>query len=252
MIFIFILIFLSSAFSQELSHVGCFYNTSEIIMSTSHKSEKMSLDLCHKKCKEFNEDYIILSGGDMCHCGNSNFEPANDCSYLCGEDKCGGDNSVDVYRINNEYTSVEYEYMDCFLDKKEEERVMDYFVVIEDLTREKCRLHCSSIRNSMYYALQYGTECFCGTSDVFSDYDIYGPGVCDMECEGNPDEICGGFYAFSLFRFIPCDESTNVPDAVIETESPVETEVPIETESLKLKYPLKLNHPLKLKYPSKL
>ena len=221
------------AIATKLNHVGCFYNTSDMSILNKHTDDKMTISLCHEKCKQFNEDYIILSSGDTCLCGSSQFEPTDDCSMLCaGDDEqtCGGEKSVDIYRTNDRRNDDKQiddsnEYMDCFSDD-EEERVMDYFTVIENLTPAKCRLHCSSIRNSLYYALQHGKECFCGSSDVFSDYDKYGVGKCDVPCEGDSDETCGGFYAFDLYRFDdksdkPCPKPVPVPSpTTLPTDKP--------------------------------
>jgi len=221
------------AIATKLNHVGCFYNTSDMSISNKHTDENMTVSLCNEKCKQFNEDYTILSSGDTCLCGNSQFEPVDDCSMLCtgdSEQTCGGEKSVDIYRTNDD--KFLNEYMDCFVDD-EEERVMDYFIVIEKLTPAKCRLHCSSIGNSLYYAMQHKNECFCGSSDVFSDYDKHGVGKCDLPCEGDSSVTCGGFYAFDLYRFDkPCPEpeaEESEPEAE-ESESEVEIDVEIGGE----------------------
>lgn len=48
---------------------------------------------------------------------------------------------------------------------------------------------------------QYGNECWCGTSDVFADYEKHGLGTCHMRCAGNELEACGELMC-SLSPFI--------------------------------------------------
>lgn len=47
-----------------------------------------------------------------------------------------------------------------------------------------------------FYGTQYSSECWCGSA---TDYDRYGDGVCDMPCDGNTSEICGGNFAISIY-----------------------------------------------------
>lgn len=47
--------------------------------------------------------------------------------------------------------------------------------------------------------LEWGIECFCGSSK--DDYDEYGRATnCDAECPGDPDSVCGGSLALSVFK----------------------------------------------------
>ncbi|CAN0056146.1 unnamed protein product [Ectocarpus sp. 6 AP-2014] len=48
-------------------------------------------------------------------------------------------------------------------------------------------------------------ECWCGDN---ADYDANGEGVCDMACSGDASQICGGFYAMSVYENVdPVDPS---------------------------------------------
>ena len=46
-------------------------------------------------------------------------------------------------------------------------------------------------------------QCWCGdiasNTAENSDYAVYGESVCDYACDGNPDEICGGYDANSVY-----------------------------------------------------
>jgi len=62
------------------------------------------------------------------------------------------------------------------------------------MTIESCQAYCGQ-RNFAYAGVQYSTWCFCGNS-----YGKYGQANnCDMKCGGNPNEICGGSWANSIY-----------------------------------------------------
>lgn len=41
--------------------------------------------------------------------------------------------------------------------------------------------------------MQYGTECWCGTSDNATDYERHGEGSCYMGCSGDESVACGTY-----------------------------------------------------------
>lgn len=64
-----------------------------------------------------------------------------------------------------------------------------------DMTTERCVAYCPS-RGFSYAATQFGKWCFCGRS-----YGKFGaaPNKCSTPCAGNEHEICGGFWANSVY-----------------------------------------------------
>ncbi|CAM9947792.1 unnamed protein product [Scytosiphon promiscuus] len=91
-----------------------------------------------------------------------------------------------------------YEYVGCFKDAKAD-RVLDYQYDSPDMTTEVCVNHCSA-EGAAYAATQYGYECWCyvrGRSDF--DRHEHVP-ECDMPCQGDEEETCGGYWAFSLYK----------------------------------------------------
>ena len=47
---------------------------------------------------------------------------------------------------------------------------------------------------------------------MFSDYEKHGEGTCHMACAGDSTQACGGFNAFSLYRFMDDDEEPSGGD----------------------------------------
>ncbi|CAH1797852.1 unnamed protein product [Owenia fusiformis] len=64
------------------------------------------------------------------------------------------------------------------------------------LTPQVCIDTCRNLNQGfLYAAVQFGTDCFCGTS-----YGKYGPSTsCTYTCEGDPQQTCGGFNGNEIY-----------------------------------------------------
>lgn len=83
------------------------------------------------------------------------------------------------------------EYDDCFIDTPD--RIMTFHSTALDMTVGTCEEACEP----GLFGLQYASECWCGNGD-YKKY-VRSEG-CNMECGGDPTEICGGPYAMSVYR----------------------------------------------------
>ncbi|CAM9395437.1 unnamed protein product [Ectocarpus sp. 4 AP-2014] len=89
-------------------------------------------------------------------------------------------------------------YEGCFNDRHEPDRLFSYVTTTDDMTTELCANECKGFA---FFGLQWGRECWCGTSD---DYDKHGrveDDSCDFQCSGDAEEICGGFYKMQTYAF---------------------------------------------------
>ncbi len=85
-------------------------------------------------------------------------------------------------------------YLGCFKDQGDRD-ISGFFVERSDMATEQCVSICTQ-KGFAYASTQYGRQCFCGNS-----YGKFGPANnCDMKCEGNPNQMCGGFWANSVYR----------------------------------------------------
>ncbi|KAF8241858.1 WSC-domain-containing protein [Wilcoxina mikolae CBS 423.85] len=57
------------------------------------------------------------------------------------------------------------------------------------MTVEKCVTFCTN-QDYPLAGLEYGNECFCGIE--LQNNATYGQSGCDMDCTGNPLQVCGG------------------------------------------------------------
>ncbi|CAM9643375.1 unnamed protein product, partial [Sphacelaria rigidula] len=153
--------------------------------------------LCHQYCDARSSAYMGLQYGHECWCSRrGTLDVVGDdgqCNITCAGDPdttCGGYYAFDLYQLEWAEAPTSEEYVGCFADSKHD-RVMFNMMVSQNMTETVCRDHCVNIPGTLYYATQYGTECFCGHSSNPVDYEIHGTGVCHMECGGDPSVACG-------------------------------------------------------------
>jgi hypothetical protein len=80
----------------------------------------------------------------------------------------------------------------CFADTAT--RDLPYLAINGSVSVESCRTACAG-HGYAYAGLQYGSQCFCGSS-----YGRYGRATdCTMSCNANSSETCGGFWANSVY-----------------------------------------------------
>ncbi|CAM9715355.1 unnamed protein product [Ectocarpus sp. 12 AP-2014] len=179
----------------------------------------MTADACLALCAD--SAYYGTQYSEECWCGAEGAEyDANgegDCTMRCTGDTaeiCGGYNAMSVYEINSDDGETDDvdggeiddpSYLGCYSDPADN-RVFVQDISSAAMTAEACSEACAG---SAYYGTQYSTECWCGAEGA--DYDANGAGVCDMPCGGDADEICGGFYAMSVYENDVDDGETEDP-----------------------------------------
>jgi hypothetical protein len=85
-------------------------------------------------------------------------------------------------------------FLGCFRDRDGRD-LPGAFIERPNMTVGMCTAHCA--RSGYTYAgIQDGEQCFCGNS-----YGRYSASnACNLGCNGNPSERCGGVWANGVFR----------------------------------------------------
>ncbi|KAF2458758.1 hypothetical protein BDY21DRAFT_283734 [Lineolata rhizophorae] len=113
-------------------------------------------------------------------------------------------------------------YLGCYTDSVAA-RTLPYGTGVEGpMTNEKCIDKCESL-DFTYAGTEYAGECFCGDELMNGGGPAPdGEAQCNMACNGDEDEICGGPNRLSLFIFgdVPAESSSSV---VVSSTSSVAT-----------------------------
>ncbi|KAI9735773.1 MAG: hypothetical protein M1818_006382 [Claussenomyces sp. TS43310] len=99
------------------------------------------------------------------------------------------------------------------------------------MTNELCQSTCHSL-GYVLAGTEYSGECYCGnTLQNGGGPAADGDAECDMTCNGNAQEICGGPARLTLFEFVSSDTSSTSPSAVSTSSSASTTAVLDSTSS---------------------
>jgi hypothetical protein len=98
---------------------------------------------------------------------------------------------VDLHKNNFKRNAV---YKGCYRDNRNRD-LKGFMITLPDMTPNKCINICKD-KGFKYAGLQYSSYCFCGNS-----YGKYGQADnCNMKCNGNSNQICGGSWANSIYE----------------------------------------------------
>ncbi|CAM9520911.1 unnamed protein product [Ectocarpus fasciculatus] len=105
----------------------------------------------------------------------------------------------------------------CFADTSDA-RVMEAQLTDQAMTPDMCNSYCDGL-GYYYYAVQWGIECWCAPETTTADeLSVHGLGECDFACGGDDTQICGGFWAFTVYE-VGTESTTPTPSAVTDCDS---------------------------------
>lgn len=157
----------------------------------------------------------------------------NGCSMLCGgnvSEYCGGPNRLDMYELNGSLpvptstTSIPgtsptptpgtpsvvpfaggYSYIGCYTDSTANRALVGLAnpVAGATLTVELCAAACAGFT---YFGVEYSAECYCGNALLGGSALATGgsdptQNMCDMTCDGNTGEYCGGPNRLNTYQY---------------------------------------------------
>lgn len=96
-----------------------------------------------------------------------------------------------------------FTYTGCFADSRAGTRVLSGItfanIGTHAVSNTNCAAYCSTAGYSMA-GTEYGGQCFCGNELVGSS--ALDASRCDMPCEGDAKETCGGGLALSVYTAV--------------------------------------------------
>ncbi|KAI8806319.1 beta-1,3 exoglucanase precursor-like protein [Cladochytrium replicatum] len=136
----------------------------------------------------------------MYNCGNTldSFTFGTGCTRTCtGNTKeiCGGDYQVSVIFKDTVPSSVKVpsgsRYIGCFVDSRTNRRLPSYVLQTDTaMTPPKCTAECKRL-GLRYAGLEYGQECWCGSTISYVASGLVATSQCSMACKGDTTALCG-------------------------------------------------------------
>jgi hypothetical protein len=168
----------------------------------------MTNQLCVEFCFEKGHPYAGTEFNTECYCGDKLATggvkaPDADCNTPCGgaaAEPCGGPNRLTLYKTSGIEEPADPEVnpgvdgwtsLGCYTEGVTG-RTLTYAmntVPANQMTVAKCTAGCKAARFTLS-GLEFGGECFCG--NTFSNGGKPAASGCNMVCNGNSTEYCGG------------------------------------------------------------
>ncbi|KAL2019677.1 hypothetical protein VTK56DRAFT_9296 [Thermocarpiscus australiensis] len=243
---------------QPFVYSGCFQDTGNphiFPYRSSAPSDGMTIDKCVAECKGNGYRYAGLVYYGVCYCGQTVNGPQVDesqCNLPCNGNStqtCGGNDIFSVYQDPtfqpvDDVTIADYHALGCYTDDSSLGKALVYRQDQLDaatLTTEKCLQACRD-GGFPFAGTEYGGECYCGVV-LGNDSSVVSAEECNMPCNGNPGQTCGGparlnlFVAHELQSLEPCgyeppsSSSSTLPPASTTSSSSSTLSPPTSTTS---------------------
>ncbi|KAH6720098.1 WSC domain-containing protein [Leptodontidium sp. MPI-SDFR-AT-0119] len=193
-------------------YAGCFIDNGSprTLLYTGPRNSNQTVQDCVAFCKGNDYQYAGLEYGEECFCGASvnNIQADEaDCNMSCtGDDTeiCGGFNRVSIYQdptfpVADSTTISDYQKLGCYSEGSVGRSLAwrQDQVSGTTMTVEKCLTACKAGGFS-FTGIEFASECYCGV--------VLGNGTlpvdssnCDMPCNGDSTETCGGRGTLDLY-----------------------------------------------------
>eukprot|EP00918_Siedleckia_nematoides_P003320 GHVU01007488.1.p1 GENE.GHVU01007488.1~~GHVU01007488.1.p1 ORF type:complete len:991 (-),score=207.87 GHVU01007488.1:110-2944(-) len=191
--------------TEPLQYMGCWRDVAETpdlekqVRSESTRHIHRVTD-CINRCRlDDLWHYAAVQNGTTCYCGN-----AYGSHGALSEDACAAHKDLDdgATPMGGEHANAVFlitaRHFGCFRDHGADLRDLPRDVSETgdaSLTIRKCLDYCKR-RSYSFAGLQAGTRCFCGHDAPRTEI---ASADCTTACSGNPNEICGGTNANSVY-----------------------------------------------------
>ncbi|PSN72640.1 WSC-domain-containing protein [Corynespora cassiicola Philippines] len=200
----------------------------------------MSPKTCTDACANGNYKYAGVEYAGECYCGNTldnDNGPAEDgCDMPCNGNSsqlCGGANRMNLYEFGLDDPQpailTGWQPQGCYTDSVAGRALLVGGIVDGAMTNAKCYAACER-QGYTIAGTEYAGECYCD-NQFRNDHGPAPDGneLCNMACNGNQTEMCGGPDRLTVYRFITGeDEEPSSSTTVGPTATPTPTDEPVD------------------------
>ncbi|KAJ7513073.1 galactose oxidase [Mycena galericulata] len=203
------------------SSLGCYTDGNPRTLTGDATTDvaNMTVENCINFCSSNN---FILAGVEFmqeCYCDdfieNSGVPaPITDCDSACTgnpAESCGGALRLNVFWSGAPRPSPpsipasvgQWEALGCYSDNVDGRALPNGVNVVGEVTLESCTAACFSAGMPLAGA-EFADQCFCGTA-IGNGGAPQAASACNMACQGNISEFCGGPNALTVYNFTGTD-----------------------------------------------
>ncbi|KAG6008327.1 hypothetical protein E4U21_004653 [Claviceps maximensis] len=197
---------------------GCYQDVGRTINVASTADTQMTNQKCTQFCFSKGLPYAGTEYASECYCGGHLAAggvkvPATDCSMSCIGNKtqpCGGAASLTLW-MTSDIAAPSFnpgvngwESMGCYLEGTRGHALTQAVGTIPgaEMTVAKCTAACQSAdAGNILAGVEYGGECYCGKKLSNGARKAPDYSKCNMACNGNSTEYCGGPGALNVYGY---------------------------------------------------
>ncbi|GAA6061607.1 hypothetical protein JCM10212_000915 [Sporobolomyces blumeae] len=215
------------ATTAEWSYKGCYtdlVNGGRSLPNTLTSQSNFTIESCLAAARAGGFALAGLSYYGECYAGAaispySSTVSTSRCNMVCRNNPtelCGGSGVLDVYASSkiaalsgpkNLTTFGGFNYDACYKDLVNNQRVLSNQLTGFNKTIEGC-LSAAAAKGATVVGLSYYDECWYSTGNISSTSYAIDESNCRFPCKGNPNEMCGGNAALSVWRTPTAQNST--------------------------------------------
>jgi hypothetical protein len=217
LLFAAVLVKTSFATDPIWNSLGCYTDKNsnrDLLGQFNTDGQLIAPEVCQQICGDLGFTIAGVEWGIECWCGNTLLggTPSTGCTYPCNGDSnqiCGGQSRINLYELAVPFTqgASTWVYQDCYTDSIDDRTLALFMFQSYSMTQELCQTTCLQ-RGYTLAGVEFYTECHC--ANVINP-DATTATNCNLACQGNTDETCGGADAIGIFAYLPPAADTH-PD----------------------------------------
>ncbi|KAI8626948.1 WSC domain-containing protein [Xylariaceae sp. FL1651] len=241
---------------EPFVYTGCYDNgqpgqKEALSLRTDLDQQNMTVETCVAECKGNGYRLAGLSYYGVCYCGqtvSTALLPEDQCSFPCtgnSSETCGGNTEVNIWMdptfppLDGQENISEYVPVGCWTDDSSQGKALFYRqdnLNASTMTTETCLQSCLT-GGFPFAGTEYGGECYCGVVVGNDTALATDPTTCNIACNGNASQICGGPARLSLYvakdlqSLEPCGTPPNVSSTSSVTTPPVTSSTTISSST---------------------
>ena len=195
---------------------GCYTDNTNprTLHADGYADDSMTESTCITYCNGKGYSFAGVEYGRECYCDNRILETGSqkadsECSFTCpgsSSGSCGAGNRMSIFTNGKGLTTGpvvnpgfdNWKSLGCYTDSLGE-RTLEFPANVEGInSASRCAAACQQAGYS-YAGLEYGAECYCGSS-LRCPSAPTAASACNMVCNGNAGELCGGPNAMNVYH----------------------------------------------------
>ena len=222
------------------TYLGCYTDATHTrtLLYVQNPPANPTVETCIAQCNAAGYTLAGVEYGGQCWCDNSlhnNGGPAPDgdtgCNMPCSgnaNEICGGSNRLSLYAP----TVTGWNSLGCYTDNVQT-RTLTHTVQISGggnaMTVEQCQGACTAAGYKLA-GVEYSGECYCDKAIMNGGVPAT-DGRCNMKCNGNQTEICGGPNGIDIYSFGTYNATEAAQSSATTTAAGAVTTTPTSTSS---------------------